>query len=187
MGEILYFIKKLHYFAKKILYINLIGILLVSIFEGIGILLLVPMLSNSNVINLNKSKGGFSETLEFISRHLSLSVILGIYVCLVVSQTLLQRSVTIQNLKIQIEFINNLRLEIYQSLLEANWSFFIKKRKSDLINTLTNELGRVSMGTNLTLQFLTSIIFIDSLSVMAIYKNDLVYFSLRRTTCHFLP
>ncbi|WP_276307614.1 ABC transporter transmembrane domain-containing protein [Bacillus cereus] len=34
-----------------------------------------------------------------------------------------------------------------------------KKRKSDLINSLTNDLSRVSLGTNLCLQLLTSFVF----------------------------
>lgn len=155
----LYFIKKIYYFTGKSLYINLVGMILVGMFEGLGILLLVPMLSSSEGVEIVKGESSFSNIFEVFPRHLSLTVILLIYVCLVVGQTLLQRSVTVRNVKIQIGFINSLRLEMYQSLLRSNWSFFIKKRKSDLVNALTTELGRVSMGANLSLQFLTLLIF----------------------------
>ena len=38
MNQILYFVKKLQAYAGKILYINLIGMLLMSLLEGIGLL-----------------------------------------------------------------------------------------------------------------------------------------------------
>ncbi|PFN07043.1 hypothetical protein COK38_00570 [Bacillus cereus] len=37
--------------------------------------------------------------------------------------------------------------------------FYVKKRKSDLINSLTSDLSPVSLGTNLCLQLLTSFVF----------------------------
>ena len=37
MRNILYFTKRIHTFAGKILYFNLIGMMLISLFEGIGI------------------------------------------------------------------------------------------------------------------------------------------------------
>jgi len=139
------------------LYLNLFGMMLVSLLEGIGIFLLIPMLNSSGIVNIGT--GSISTVLESFPFHLNLLVILTIYVFLIVAQAMLQRSETIQNAKIQIGFINSLRLNLYHSLLQANWSFFIKKKKSDLINSLTNEIGRVSMGTNLTLQLSTSFIF----------------------------
>ncbi|MGR9545908.1 ABC transporter ATP-binding protein [Priestia megaterium] len=159
MNKILYFLRKLHHFAGRAVYINFTAIVLVSMFEGIGVILLIPMLSSSNIIKIDTNKNAFSNMFEFFPQHLNLLIVLGLYICLVMGQAILQRRVTIRNAEIQIKFINSLRLEIYQSLLQANWSFFIKRRKSDLINALTSELGRVSMGTNLVLQLLTSFIF----------------------------
>src|SRR5690606_17137344 len=45
------------------------------------------------------------------------------------------------------------------SMLKAGWSFFIRKRKSDLIHSLTNELGRVTGSTFTCLQLLASVVF----------------------------
>ncbi|MED4063765.1 ABC transporter ATP-binding protein [Priestia megaterium] len=169
MKHIFYFIKKLNTFVGKMLYLNLIGMVLVSLLEGIGIFLLIPMLNSSGVVNIGT--GSISTVLESFPFHLNLLVILTIYVFLIVAQALLQRSVTIRNAKIQIGFINSLRLDLYHSLLQANWSFFIKKRKSDLINALTNEIGRVSMGTNLTLQLSTSFIFTGIQIALALWLS----------------
>ena len=65
----------------------------------------------------------------------------------------------ILNGKIQQGFIRHLRDETYKSLIQANWGFFLKKRKSDIINLMTTELSRVAGGTNMFLQFITSLVF----------------------------
>ena len=44
-------------------------------------------------------------------------------------------------------------------LIQANWGFFLKKRKSDIINSMTTELSRVAGGTHMFLQFITSLVF----------------------------
>lgn len=162
MEYLLFFMKKLHSFSGRMLYINLLGMVLVSLLEGIGILLLIPMISMSGIVKVNDSSTLFSEMFEFlhsIPESLSLPLILGGYIVLVVVQSLLQQNVTLRNVKILIDFTNHLRLETYRALLLANWSFFVRKRKSDFINALTEELGRVVGGTNLFLQFFTSLIF----------------------------
>ncbi|SFL10869.1 ATP-binding cassette, subfamily C [Paenibacillus sp. 1_12] len=162
MEQLLYFTKKLHSFSGRILYMNLLGMVLVSLLEGIGILLLIPMISISGIVNVDMGSNPASPIFEYlhnIPETIGLPLILGLYILLVVLQSLFQQNVTLRNLKIMIRFTNHIRLETYDALLKANWSFFINKRKSDLIHVLTDELGRVVNGTHLFLQFATSIIF----------------------------
>ncbi|WP_217563110.1 ABC transporter ATP-binding protein, partial [Paenibacillus sp. GbtcB18] len=162
MKNLLYFAKKLHCFSGKTLYLNLLGMSLVSLLEGIGILLLIPMISVSGIVKVNSGSTPGSEVFELlhnIPETLSLLIILSVYIFLVVAQSLLQQNLTLRNMKILINFTNHIRLEIYRTLLQANWVFFVKKRKSDLINALTEELGRVVNGTNLFFQMLTALIF----------------------------
>ncbi|MEH7298978.1 ABC transporter ATP-binding protein [Neobacillus drentensis] len=162
MKHLFYFTKSLQAFAGKNLYFNLIGMVLISILEGVGIVLLIPMISTIGILSVNIHSTPIPAMHEFLDKFpktLSLSIILCTYILLVLGQGVIQKKVVFNNIKIQIGFINNLRLETYQILLEANWAFLMKKRKSDLINSLTDELGRVSAGTNLFLQLITSIIF----------------------------
>ncbi|MFH7833781.1 ABC transporter ATP-binding protein [Bacillus luti] len=162
MEHLLYFVKKLYAFSGKILYVNLFGMALVSLLEGVGLLLLLPMINISGVIEINMGSVPGTmifEILHEIPETVRLLLILSIYIILVVVQSLLQQNLALRNMKIIMRFTNYLRLQIYQALLRVNWSFFVKKRKSDLINSLTEELGRVMVGTNLFLQLLTSFIF----------------------------
>lgn len=160
MKHIVYVIKKLKAFSGRALYFNLLGMIFVSLFEGVAIFLLIPMLSTSGILNESIGVISIPGVTEFLqSLQLGLLIILCIYVLLIIGQTLLQRSVTIRNTKLQMNFTNSLRLELYGALLQANWLFFVKKRKSDLINSFTSDLSRVNLGTNLCLQLLTSVVF----------------------------
>jgi ABC-type multidrug transport system fused ATPase/permease subunit len=94
-----------------------------------------------------------------IPDSVSLPLILGLFILLVVGQNLVQQNLTIRNSKISQGFIGKLRIEMYRDLLQSEWGFFLQKRQSDLINTMTIELARVASGINQFLQLITSVIF----------------------------
>src|SRR5699024_1007407 len=91
--------------------------------------------------------------------HIGLPLILSIYVLLVVGQNIVRRQLTVKNTRIQMSFLRYMQVETYQSILHANWQFFVKQRKSDLVNILTAEIGRSSLGAYSVLQFIASIAF----------------------------
>lgn len=159
---IIHYLKQLHSYSGKILYFNLLGMSLISFLEGLGILLLIPMLSLSGVISSKNTSGFLTSIIQYFPdfpKVISLPVILAIYIVIVVSQNILQRKLTIRNIKILSGFMYHIRLETYQAMLYANWEFFLKKRKSDLINIFTTEFSRVTGGINQVLQFLTMLLF----------------------------
>jgi ABC-type multidrug transport system fused ATPase/permease subunit len=163
MKHIFYFTKQLHFLSGKILYINLIGMVLISLFEGVGILLLIPLINISGIVGLNPNSSSviswLSTPFNNISKDLSLYLILVSYILLIIGQSYLQRKQTILNIKLQQGFIRHLREETYKLLLQSNWAFFLNKRKSELINSMTTELTSVGSGTYMFLQFLTSLVF----------------------------
>jgi ABC-type multidrug transport system fused ATPase/permease subunit len=162
VGHILYFAKKMHAYAGKILYINLLGMGLVSLLDGMGMLLLIPILNISGIFSINTGAIPFMGVFQFFKdypKSWSLLIILGTYVVLMTGQTLIQRNLSFRDIVLHTGFINHVRLETYRILLQANWGFLSKKRKSDLINSLTDELVRVAGGIQLFLQFLASLVF----------------------------
>lgn len=162
MKHALYFTKRLYSFSGKILIINLLGMVFISLLEGLGILLLIPMISISGIISINAGATPLSGMFKFLQEFpvtLGLPLILTIFILLVIGQNLLQRNLTIRNVKVLHGYSHHLRLETYGALLQAEWAFFRKRRKSDLINLLTTELARVIGGINLYLQLISSLIF----------------------------
>ncbi|EPC8421025.1 ABC transporter ATP-binding protein [Bacillus wiedmannii] len=162
MNHIIYFMKKLYSSAGKILYVNLFGMVLISLLEGIGIVLLIPMISMTGIINIDEETTFIAPVSRFLQdfpKTTSLASILGIYILIVLGQNLLQRNITLRDARTQQAFVRELRIETYSMILKAKWSFFLEKRKTNLINILTTELARVSYGVNLILQLLAAILF----------------------------
>ncbi|MES9793728.1 ABC transporter transmembrane domain-containing protein, partial [Priestia megaterium] len=162
MEPLLYYIKKLHSSTGKIIYFNVFGMAIVSLMEGFGILLIVPLLSIGGVIETNAGSSKLSQLFNFLTvlpQPLYLPLILCIYVVIIVGQNLLQRSLAIRDVKVREKFSRDLRIEIYSLLLHSKWALFLRKRKSTLINLLTAELARVIGGINFFLQLLSNTIF----------------------------
>lgn len=136
---------------------------LIGMLEGIGILLLIPLINLSGIMTFNSYEipliSPVSNYFQQLPETISLVTILTIYILLIVGQSLFQRNQLILNAKIQQGFVRYLKERTYQSLLQANWGFFLNKRKSDIINLMTTEINRVSGGTHFFLQFFTSLIF----------------------------
>ena len=162
MNHIIYFTRKLHNYAGRAIYINLLGMMIVGLLDGAGLLLLVPMLSIIGIIDFQVSEIPGLGVLEFLHQmpqRQALMVVLLMYIGLAVGQSLMSRLLSIRESRLLIGFINHVRLEIYRAILQAGWFFFIRKRKSDLITSLTDQLGRVTNGAYLVLQFIASFIF----------------------------
>lgn len=162
MESILYFVKKLHSYSGKALYMNLAGMVAVSLLDGIGILFLIPMISMSGIVNVDTQGTPIDRLLELINlfpNMLGLPIILAVYVLLVIGQNVLQRQITIRNAKIQHGYFRYLRMETYNAILHANWKFFVKNRKSDLLNILTSQIATASAGAHSFLQFISALIF----------------------------
>jgi ABC-type multidrug transport system fused ATPase/permease subunit len=162
MKDVIYFVKQIQSYAGKSLYVTIFAMTFIGLLDGVGMLLLIPMISMSGIMNINTGGTPISGVFTFLKDMpltFGLPLILGIYVLLVIGQNLVQRQITIRNTIIQEGFLRHLRLETYNGLLYSNWNFFIKKRKSDLINLLLSEVARASSGTNSFLQFMSSLIF----------------------------
>lgn len=158
MDYLLYYFKRLQAFSGKKLYANLLGMVMVSFMQGMEIFLLIPLLSVSGI--MGKSTNPISRFIvNYYPSVMKLSIILGIYLVLVIGQNLLQRNINRRNAVMHQTFTISLIQDIYRAVLQSNWGFFIKKRKSDIITSLTTEIGRINSGLSLFLQFLSSAIF----------------------------
>jgi ABC-type multidrug transport system fused ATPase/permease subunit len=179
MKQVWYFFKQLYSYAGKKLYLNLLGMAFIGSLDGIAMLLLVPVISYSGLVSLEAGDSVLAKALGYIHQFpptMGLSIILAMFLVVNLLQNLVQRYITIKNVKIQHGFTRYLRVELYRDLLNANWEFYLKRRKSDLINTITADLARVSAGTNIVLQLITSIIFTTIQIVLAFMLSPHITF-----------
>ncbi|GAE94767.1 lipid A export ATP-binding/permease protein MsbA [Gracilibacillus boraciitolerans JCM 21714] len=161
MQHVVYFLKQIHEYSGAVLYFNILAMMGIGLLNGIGILLLIPMISMSGIIEINAKEIPFMEVFQFLdsfSVSMGLVIILSIFVAIVIGQNLLQRHITIRNSEIQQGFLRYLQINTYQSLLKSNWGFFLKNRKSDLIHILTMEISKTNAGTQSFLNLIASFI-----------------------------
>ncbi|MGM8211560.1 ABC transporter ATP-binding protein [Virgibacillus sp. W0430] len=162
MTAIIYFLKKMHGYAGKRMYFNLFGMMLMGFLEGAVIVLLVPMLSITGIVDVNLSSIPFLHKLSFLKElpiSTALPLLLSGFVLLITVQHLLYRQMAIRNTVIHQGFLRYLRTETYRSVLYSNWDFFIKRRNSDIINLLRTEINRTATGITSLLKFFATFIF----------------------------
>ena len=137
---------------------------LISLLQGISLLLLVPLLQ---LVGLNVSQGSLGQIAVIVSEFFAtikvqptlLSVLI-IYVLVISFIAILTRLQTLRTSNIQYQFAAQLRKRLYKAITNSNWLFFTKMKSSNFAHALTNEIERISIGTGQFLTFLASIMIL---------------------------
>ncbi|APB72175.1 ABC transporter ATP-binding protein [Paenibacillus polymyxa] len=157
------YMTKLYSVNGGALFLNIGCMIMVSLLEGFGIYMLVPMLAAIGVFvghsGMPFLSGGLEHFLAFIPKSWLLPGMLMVFIVLLTGQAMLQRYQSILNSRIQQRFMRSLRIDVYTSFMKAQWAFYLRQRKSDFSHVMTTELARVSQGTNLLLQLTTAVMF----------------------------
>ncbi|PPQ48009.1 ABC transporter ATP-binding protein [Paenibacillus peoriae] len=157
------YMTKLYSVNGGALFLNIGCMIMVSLLEGFGIYMLVPMLAAIGVFvghsGMPFLSGGLEHFLPFIPKSWLLPGMLMVFIVLLTGQAMLQRYQSILNSRIQQRFMRSLRIDVYTSFMKAQWAFYLRQRKSDFSHVMTTELARVSQGTNLLLQLTTAVMF----------------------------
>jgi len=163
MRPMLIFLRELRSFSGIYLYVNLLGMIMVSLFEGFSIFMLLPMLGAIGIIDFSLTGSlpfaSIVEPIRNLPETWILPIVLCTYIVLIIGISLFQRNISVLNIKIQQGFMRHLRHHTYESILRSNWEFFLHRRKSDFQHVLTSELARVGQGTMIFLQLVASVMF----------------------------
>src|SRR5574337_806549 len=131
-----------------------------SLTEGIGLLLLVPLLQ---LVGLDVQQGSLDGVARFflsaftaIGMRPTLIAVLGLYVLIIGTHALLYRWQIILNVTLHYEFVASLRKRLYKAIGDTNWLFFSRSRSSDFIHVLTIEVERVGEATDQLLHLLAA-------------------------------
>jgi ATP-binding cassette subfamily C protein len=135
--------------------------ILASLTDGIGLLLLVPLLS---VIDGGSSLNPFIEHLLHVLTLLgippTMNGLLSVFVLLVACRSAIQYGREQMGAKLQHELVDQLRLKCFRALLEAEWRWLVGRRQSDHANLLMSDVSRVGMGLNFGISLMASSITI---------------------------
>lgn len=149
---------------QKKVAIALFLMVIISLLQGISLILLVPLLQ---LVGLNVSQGSIGQIAFFVSEFFTiinvqptLLVVLIIYVLTISFIAILTRLKTLKTSDIQYQFAAQLRKRLYKAITNSNWLFFTKIKSSNFAHALTNEIERISIGTGQFLTFLASIMIL---------------------------
>ena len=179
MKDIIYFVKQIHLYAGPGLYINILAMTFIGLLESVGILLLIPMINMTGLVDFGLENSSYIQLLSFrekIPASIALPVILSIYLLVVISYNYIDRKIVIRNSIIQNGFLRKLRSDTYTAVLHSKWEFFVKHRKSDLINLVLTEVAKASGGTSSFLSFIGSLIFTFIQILLAFWLSPQITF-----------
>ena len=128
--------------------LTLLLMLFRSMSSGVGLLLILPLLQVVGLIDGTHAVSGFSKELFTIFNRIHLSVtllsVLFIYVLIVSFVALTGFAEQIISARLQQYYIHQLRTKLYRQLLHTEWSFFIKRKLSDFLHTLTVQVQSIA-------------------------------------------
>src|SRR6202042_3523159 len=118
--------------------------------QGVGLLLLVPLLEVTGVIR-GSSAGGLArrarEVFGALGIPFTLGAILAAYVAVVALAAALAAYQSVLLVRYRLEFVDALRGRLYGSIARAEWRHLLGLRQSDLLTALTVDISWVGQGT----------------------------------------
>ena len=146
--------------ASITLLLNLLGALL----EGLGLMLLLPLLTLAGVFSNHEASAlpiklpqGIRDLLEGLTPEQKLLSMLALFVSLIALQsgiTLLRER---HSQRLQLRFVDHLRQTLFGGLAESRWSFLAQHHSSEFLSVLTTDVSRVGVGAIFLLQLLTQL------------------------------
>ncbi len=145
------FFSDLYGYSKNKFTANVVFMILSGITNGIGIVMLIPL------INLTGLSGNGDSSLHFLSgamdflnglpKNTQLITVLSVYVLLIVSQSLFNRKMEIMNTELTNGYQKYCRTRLYEATVYAEWITLAEKKKSEITNSFTLEINKISSGS----------------------------------------
>ena len=130
---------------------DMLLLLAASLMEGVGVLLLVPLLTlvgfDAGGGALGRVTTGFSHAFSIVGVRPTLPIVLIVYVGATALQTLFQRWQTMLDVAARFDFVWRLRKNVYDAIARAQWAFVARVRSSEAIHVLTQEIDRVRQAS----------------------------------------
>jgi len=143
---------------------------LAASFEGVGLLLLVPILSL-----ITASDSGTGWTYGFLNqafeiagaqtRTTRLTLLLGLFAVLLVIRAVIRRNITLSQL--QMGFVETVRARLAQRLAAASWPAVSRLQHARVTHLISGDIHRVGTATHYMVEFSAAVVVIAAQIVIA--------------------
>tara|TARA_R110000824_G_scaffold4308_1_gene20665 strand:+ start:14469 stop:16229 length:1761 start_codon:yes stop_codon:yes gene_type:complete len=151
------------------LYLALL-LLLSSLTEGIGLVILVPLLGLLQ--NASSKTDGLValivQGLSFFGIPITLIGLLTVFLALNIIRALIKYKQTVASERFRLELLDDLRTKSFDAMLEARWEWLTTQKKSDMSNLLINEIDRLGTALLFSIRFVVSAFSITAYIIVAI-------------------
>lgn len=141
--------------------INLVLMVVLGLLEGVGVLMIVPLLMVAGVIPGMQASSGLTlwanQAFQIVGITLNLPVVLVIYIGITLGYSWLQRYQSMLTFNIQQSYHVFLSVRLFRAIAYADWQLLISKTKSDISHVLITELMRVYSGISTLLQMIANL------------------------------
>jgi ATP-binding cassette, subfamily C, bacterial len=134
--------------APRATVVSVVLMVLVALTEGMGLLLLVPLLALAGVTTGAPlpTTGLWGRLAAHVPHSLGLALL--VYVIVVAFRAALEFTETVAAVTVQTEVTRSLRERLYRALIRARWETVAPLRGARLAHVFTTELERVSLTTH---------------------------------------
>lgn len=129
------------------------GIVMVALgfTEGVGLLMLVPLLQlvgiDASGGTLGRISQGLADVLGWVGAQPTLGLVLVVYLLIVSLQGLLTWWQAVLSAEVQFGLVGALRTRVYSAIANTEWTYFVGRRASTFSHVLTDEVDRVGSAS----------------------------------------
>lgn len=137
----------------RLLWVGLVSAL-AAFSEGVGLVLLLPILEVLGVSASSGRFGDFADLADLTGGFTTLEAALGLYVAVVVmaASTIAARGVLVSRLRFA--FVDDLRSRLHAALIAARWQVARRHRSADVMHVLGVEVARTGEGVHFLLRMI---------------------------------
>jgi ATP-binding cassette, subfamily C, bacterial len=123
----------------------------VGLFEGVGLLLLIPLLQ---LIGLDAQQGSLGSLLSGLRAGFAavgitptLPLVLALYVGVIALQSTLQRRQAVVHARLRADVVHAWRDRMYRAIAGSTWVYYSRNRSSSFLQLLTDKIENVAAAT----------------------------------------
>jgi ABC-type multidrug transport system fused ATPase/permease subunit len=166
------YIQSLFAFSPATFMTNLFLMIASGLLEGIGLLLLIPLLSLAGYTVISSDQLGYiGRWIHRYPWHVTLPELLLVYVLIIAILAKLQSTQQSMSGAFREAFIRSWRNRLYCSLSYANWMFTLRHKKAVMENLLTTEVQRIGAVTHLFLRMLSTLVLLAVYLTLSLYLS----------------
>lgn len=155
---------------------GLLGLMLASaLTEGIGVVLLVPILAL--LVPGGGAPNRIVDLIERLGLPIGLPLLLAVFVALILLRGIVNYMRTIAAFRFRSSIVDGLRTRAWRALLHCNWRRLSAMRQSDNASLLITSIDRIGIGYDMGLNALSVAVTLGGLGVAALAISPLVAIS----------